>query len=208
VSQPFLQHRRVRIWTLHLAGRRPEDESIDGFALVGMAGAVELAAAMDVPLAFVTERLAWSRCYAGWVDGRIVSYGWVSAVATPIGEIDSTIQPDPGEAYIWDCVTAVAYRGRGLYRRLLIFILRDLTRDQVQRVWIATVEENGPGRQGAQRAGFQPVLRIRYLRLGAWRRRWVRGVAGATPEEQEAARQRLRIGSAALAATTSASAKS
>ncbi len=173
-----------------------------------MAGAAELAAAMDVPLAFVTERLAWSRCYAGWVDGRIVSYGWVSAVATPIGEIDSTIQPGPGEAYIWDCVTAVPYRGRGLYRRLLIFILRDLTRDQVQRVWIATVEENGPGRQGAQRAGFQPVLRIRYLRLGAWRRRWVRGVAGTTPEVQEAARQRLRIGIAALAAATTASAKS
>ncbi len=189
--RPLLQRVRICLWAIDPtqgAGRSPSDP----FVQVDPSQVDSLAAVMGMPARIVVDRLRGSRCYAGRLDGRIVTYGWVSEGATRIGEIEAVIQPGPGEAYIWDCAALPAYRGRGLYRGLLRAMLADLAARTVQRVWIATLDDGGPGARGAAGASFHPVLRLRYLRVGRRVRRRVRIEKGAAIEEIEAAGRTLR----------------
>ena len=57
------------------------------------------------------QRLAsGKRCYVAQVEGALAAYGWVSWHEEEIGEIGLRLHLMPGEAYIWDCATAPAYR--------------------------------------------------------------------------------------------------
>ena len=163
------------------------------FAVAGHADAPELAAAMGFGVDEVVERLAWSRCYLGRLEGTIATYGWVSEVDTGLGEIHSTFRPPAGEAYIWHCATHPAFQGRGLYTALLRHVTRDLKAAGTRAAWIATMEENQPGGRGVQRAGFHPVLRIGSLRAGRWTTWRIRPLT-ANRDEVDGARRALRLG--------------
>ena len=153
-----------------------------------------LAPALGLPLDAVTARQTWSRCYAGQVGDEVVTSGWVSEVDTGVGEIAATIRPGEGEAYIWDCRTAARFRRRGFYRDLLTQIVADLGRRGLRRVWIATLERRSGGYRGVERAGFHPVLRIRYVQLGPLRWWRVRAERSEQEDEIQAARRALRLG--------------
>jgi ribosomal protein S18 acetylase RimI-like enzyme len=153
-----------------------------------------LAPAFGLPLDAVTARQTWSQCYAGRVGAEVVTSGWVSEVDTWVGEIAATIRPGEGEAYIWDCQTAAPFRRRGFYRDLLTQIVTDLGRRGLRRVWIATLESTSGGYRGVKRAGFHPVLRIRYVRIGPARWWRVRAERTGHKDEIQAARRALRPG--------------
>lgn len=188
-----MQYRRVLLWRIVIDRLPDAPLRIERFGAAGPADAAELAAAMGLSANEVAERLTWSRCYVGRVDGTIATYGWVSEVDTQLGEIHSTLRPPEGEAYVWHCATQPPFRGRGLYTGLLRYVTRDLMGVGMKAAWIATLADNEPGCRGVERAGFHPVLQIRYLRAGRWSTWRVRSLT-AIRDEVKAARQALRFG--------------
>jgi len=142
--------------------------------LAGPADAGQLARAMGLTSAApVLGRLATGRmAYVAERNGEVVSYGWVSTGPEAIGEVGSQIAPARGEAYVWDCATLPAYRGRGYYPALLRRIAADLFARGIHRVWICASVTNRPSLRGFARAGFRPVGTLQRAR-GLGRRRTI-----------------------------------
>ncbi len=186
-------HTRVCLWGITLPAGPSSDPGIP-CGPVDSSDAGTLATAMAMPQDAVLARQTWSRCYGGRVGNDIATYGWVSEVDTWVGELAATIRPGEEEAYIWDCGTAPPFRRRGFYRDLLTQIMADLGRRGLRRVWIATLERTSGGYRGVKRAGFHPVLRIRYVQLGPVRWWWVRAERTGQKDEIQAARRALRLG--------------
>lgn len=193
-SRPSIRYVRVCLWAFRLPARPGAGDDSATFAPVDPTEVAGLAVAMALPVDLVIARQNRSRCYAGRVGDDIASYGWVSEAETALGEIEAIIRPGDGEAYIWDCRTLPAFRGRGLYRDLLTQLVTDLSRDRLHRAWIATLQRNRAGCRGVMRAGFHPVLRIRHLRLGPMRWWWVKPDRAASDEDVQAARRAVRLG--------------
>jgi ribosomal protein S18 acetylase RimI-like enzyme len=115
------------------------------------------------------------RCYTAWVGSQVAAYGWVSFQEEYIGELNLWIHLQPGEAYIWDCVTLPAFRGQHLYSALLSYMLAELRKEPLQRVWIGANLDNQPSQKGIARAGFQAVADMVIARVLAMRLVWVAG---------------------------------
>jgi ribosomal protein S18 acetylase RimI-like enzyme len=117
------------------------------------------------------------RCYAIWCEGTLAAYGWVSYKEEDIGELNLHMQFERGEAYIWDCATLPAFRGRHFYTALLVNILRELRTQGLCRVWIGADAENTVSLRGIARAGFVWVSELCINQAGAMRLRGRPGVA-------------------------------
>lgn len=131
------------------------------------------------PLALteITKRLdAGRQCYAAWVEGQVVAYGWVSFEHEEIGELNLRMKLLPGEAYIWDCATLPAFRGKLLYSALLIYILDNLRVQNICRAWIGADYDNLASQKGIARAGFHHVADLVIERVLAMRQVWVTGL--------------------------------
>jgi len=97
------------------------------------------------------------------VDGSIAGYGWLSTRPEWIGEVQLEIAPNPGEAYIWDCVTVAEHRRRGVFRSLLGGILETARSEGVKRLWIGSVAI--PAERAVATSGFRPAMR--FMAFGA-----------------------------------------
>lgn len=95
-----------------------------------------------------------------------------------IGEMGLCIRLVPGEAYIWDCATALPYRRCGLYTALLAHIVDELRIEGLCRVRIGADGDNLPSQKGIARVGFQPVVDLIAARAMARRPIRVRGRPG------------------------------
>jgi GNAT superfamily N-acetyltransferase len=125
----------------------------------------------------ITGRLETGRqCYAAWVEGQVVAYGWLSFEHEDIGELNLRMKLLPGEAYIWDCATLPAFRGKGLYSALLVYILGNLRAQNICRVWIGADYDNLASQKGIARAGFHHVADLVIERVLAMRQVWVTGL--------------------------------
>jgi GNAT superfamily N-acetyltransferase len=118
------------------------------------------------------------QCYAAWVDGQAVAYGWVSFESEDIGELNLRIKLLPGEAYIWDCATLPAFREKLLYSALLNYILGELRAQNLCRAWIGADHDNLASQKGMARAGFHHVADLVIERVLAMRQVWVVGLPG------------------------------
>lgn len=150
------------------------------FQRVGSETAPLLAQAMglDDP-ALVLQRFATGRrCYAGRVEDKLTIYGWVTFDEEEIGELGLSFRLQAGEAYIWDCATLPAYRGQRLYPALLTYMLSDLYREGLHRVWIGTDTDNLASQSGLALAGFHPAVDIMLTPALPMRRPWTRGRPG------------------------------
>jgi len=128
----------------------------------------------------VEQRFAGARrCFAAWDGSRIAAYGWASQGHEYVGEMERTFRLQTGEAYIWDCATLPEYRGQRLYSALLDYMVAELRRAGVGRVWIGASLDNRPSIKGFVNAGFQPAITLVYARLLGLRCGWVRGCNGA-----------------------------
>jgi ribosomal protein S18 acetylase RimI-like enzyme len=161
---------------------------------------------LDDPAAVFQRFASGRRCYAAWVEGTLAAYGWVSFGEEEIGEMRLRIRLAPGEAYIWDCATALAYRRRRLYTALLGHIADELRAGGLCRAWIGVDPDNLASQKGIALAGFRPVADLIVARALAMRLVWVRGRPGA-PEYVVADARRALLGDrdrAWLAALSSA----
>jgi hypothetical protein len=129
--------------------------------------------------ASVQQRFASGRrCYVARVEDTLAAYGWVSFDQEDIGELRVSMRLAPGEAYVWDCGTAPAYRRRRLYTALLAHIADELRVEGLCRVWIGAAHDNLASQNGIALAGFKPVADLIVARALAVRLLWVQGRPG------------------------------
>ena len=174
-------------WMLELGQPLPVGPKIQvpvTFMRVGPDAAWELAQAMDLAdETIVLQRFdAGRHCYVGRIEGRLVTYGWVTFDEEHIGELGLSIRLKVGEAYIWNCATLPAYRGQRLYPALLTHIVRELHHQGLRRIWIGTDADNLPSQSGIILAGFQPVGDIVINDVLTLRRAWLRGRPGISEQ--------------------------
>lgn len=194
-SESDVQHMGL-FWTLHLARPLPAaviPHAPVTFRRIGSDVAEELASAMGLAdPAPVFLRLRQGRhCSIGRSEGRLAVYGWITFDEEVIGGLDLRVRLLPGEAYIWDCATLPAYRGRHLYAALLTCMQRELQDAGFQRIWIGMDAGNLPSRAGVARAGFQHVVDIVQVRNTPARIFMARPAPGASQEDVQAARYAL-----------------
>jgi ribosomal protein S18 acetylase RimI-like enzyme len=163
------------------------------FRRIGPEAALSLSQSMGLAdPAVVQHRFATGRrCYAGYVEGKIAVYGWVTFDEERIGEIGLSIRMRAGEAYIWDCATLPPYRGQRLYPALLACMLDDLSARGLRRIWIGTDIDNVASQKGVALVGFQPIIGIGITRTVAGHSLWARKQTGASEQDALDARQML-----------------
>ena len=184
-SETGVQHLGI-LWMLKLDRPLPDSPQARipmTYSRADREEAEELAVAMGLddsgPVLQRFER--GSRCYIARADARIVAYGWISFDEEEIGELGLRMRLNQGEAYIWDCGTLPAYRGKRLYPALLGYMLSEMQKAGVQRVWIGTDADNLPSQVGVALAGCQPVVDV--VRDSATNRLVSRGRAGVSIED-------------------------
>lgn len=95
------------------------------------------------------------------IDGEAAAWGWMATRTADIGEMGLTFAVPQRERYLWNFVTLPAFRGRGIYPRLLDAIVRSESA-HADRFWIACAPENRASMAGIRRAGFQPVAELSF----------------------------------------------
>jgi GNAT superfamily N-acetyltransferase len=142
------------------------------FAEAKPADLPELAAAMgEATTEPVRERLEglgrnWRRCFLlREAGGTIAAYGWVTHGVECVGELERLFHLRRDETYLWDFVTLPAWRGKRLYSALLSYIIYQLHREGVPRIWIGAGRQNRPSVRGIANAGFDHVVDANYYRV-------------------------------------------
>ena len=154
------------------------------FMRIGPEVAQELAHAMqlDDPSVVLQRFARGCHCYAGRIDGKLATYGWVTFDEEGISELGLNFRLKAGEAYIWDCATLPAYRGLRLYPALLAYILCELHRQGLHRAWIGADTDNLASQSGLALVGFRPVVDVFITHVSTMPRFWVCGRPGV-PEQ-------------------------
>jgi len=175
-------YRAGTIWSLGLDETLPVITPLipATFCHVDAYDAAELAEVMaGVVLAEIQKRFETGRrCYAARVAGSIVAYGWVSFTDEFIGELNLRLQLLPGEAYIWNCTTLPDFRRRNLYSALLLYIVQELHKEHLSRVWIGADFDNFASQRGFARAGFTYVADLIIARVLTLRQIWAQAQPG------------------------------
>jgi GNAT superfamily N-acetyltransferase len=104
---------------------------------------------------------AGHRAYVATLDGDRAAWGWVATRSAEIGEVGAAFTLPRGERYLWNFVTLGAYRGRGIYPRLLEAIVRAESRE-AERFWIAYAPENHASGAGIRKAGFVDLAELSF----------------------------------------------
>lgn len=117
------------------------------------------------------------RAYLALRNGEPAAWGWVATRTATIGELGATFAIPAGHRYLWNFVTRPAYRGLGIYPRLLEHILRAESSD-AERFWIAWAPENHASAAGIRKSGFRAVAELSFDRDGRPAVRGTDGVLG------------------------------
>jgi GNAT superfamily N-acetyltransferase len=135
--------------------------------LAGLTVRQELDAAMMAALQGRTEDEisarfeARNRAYVALKDGAPAAWGWVATRLATIGELGAAITIPANERYLWNFVTLKAYRGMGIYPRLLQAIVMTESAS-AEKFWIAYAPENHASGAGIEKAGFVPVAELSF----------------------------------------------
>jgi GNAT superfamily N-acetyltransferase len=105
------------------------------------------------------------RAYVAWYDGERAAFGWVTTKAATIGELGARIEVRDGERYLWNFVTLPAFRGLGIYPRLIEAIIAGEA--DATTFWIAYAPENHASESGIHKAGFRTVALMSFDERGA-----------------------------------------
>ncbi len=101
---------------------------------------------------------AGHRAYLARMSGQPVAYGWVARAGAAIGELGISFTLPPANRYLWDFFTLPAWRGLGIYPRLLQAILG--WESEATRFWVGHDTPNLASRRGILKAGFYEVGRV------------------------------------------------
>jgi GNAT superfamily N-acetyltransferase len=143
---------------------RPALRELDGFHAAASDNAQLLATLAGLDVKEVKRRLhSCHRPYVAYMGTTPVAYGWVALEGADIGELGIEFTLPRCDRYLWDFATLPAWRGRGIYPRLLQAILHAEERD-AERFWIIHAPENSASQAGIERAGFRCVGELSFRR--------------------------------------------
>ncbi|WP_029215355.1 GNAT family N-acetyltransferase [Kallotenue papyrolyticum] len=129
---------------------------LPGWRVTGAAPQILAAISGQTPAEIEQRLRAAHQPYLAWLDDQPVAYGWSATRQGAIEELELRFTIPPGNRYLWDFVTLPAWRGRGIYGRLLQAIL-GLEAPHAERFWIATTVDNHAAQRAILRAGFRRV---------------------------------------------------
>ena len=104
---------------------------------------------------------AGHRAYVALMDGEPAAWGWVATSTANIGELGASLTLKRDERYLWNFVTLPAYRGLGIYPRLLQAIM-GVESAEVERFWIGYAPENHASGAGIRKAGFVTAVEMSF----------------------------------------------
>ena len=105
------------------------------------------------------------RAYVAWYDGAPAAFGWAAVDGAEIGELGIRFEVPVGDAYLWNFVTLPAWRGLGIYPRLIDGIV-NAESGEAQRFWIVYAPENHASGSGIAKAGFTNLAELSFDRDG------------------------------------------
>jgi GNAT superfamily N-acetyltransferase len=156
----------MALWTWWPGDPLPALNPSDDVTARALTDAADLATLTGLEQREIEARLDHGhRCYVARLGRAAVAYGWVATGGAAIGELDVAFQLADANRYLWDFQTLPAWRGRGVYPRLLQSILRDEGLAQA-RFWIINAPENRASASGIQKAGFRVVGDLAFARDG------------------------------------------
>jgi GNAT superfamily N-acetyltransferase len=132
-----------------LVVRRTEDASL-------MAG-LQRRADTDMEARFAAGHGA----YVAWLHDEPAAFGWSATRSAEIGELRATFPIPATERYLWNFVTLPAFRGLGVYPRLLDAIVRTESRE-ASRFWVGYAPENHASGAGIRKAGFTDLAELSF----------------------------------------------
>lgn len=147
------------------------EEDVDAYALFRGHAAGALPA---------SRRLAkGDLCVAAWLDGEIVSAGWLSRGTGQVSEIGRRLALEDDEVYSYDSYTAEHVRGLGIATARARWAASYLRAVGYRRTISCISPQNRPAFGPPLKIGYQRVGIAGYLRLGLWRRDFVRPELGS-----------------------------
>lgn len=150
----------------HRHDRMPALSPMPSLAIVRELDASVMAQLQDRSLAEITQRFDLGhRAYVARVDGAPAAFGWVATRTANIGELNATFSLPAGGRYLWNFVTLPAFRGRGIYPRLLQAIVH-AEAVEAERFWIAYAPENHASGAGIAKAGFEMLAEMSFDTAG------------------------------------------
>jgi GNAT superfamily N-acetyltransferase len=105
------------------------------------------------------------RPYLAWIGSTPVAYGWSAVTRAEVGEYSLAFRLASANRYLWDFATLPAWRGIGVYPRLLQAIVTQ-ERADAGRFWIIHLPENTASGRGIQKAGLRSVGDLVFLPAG------------------------------------------
>jgi GNAT superfamily N-acetyltransferase len=164
LSRPDPREPAGRLWSWWRGDELPELPPLPDFAAEAVRDAGDLG---DVPGISVTEwrrRQTEGNClYLARLDGSPVGFGSSAArrASFGAGAPSRAFEVPAGCRYLWGFATLPAWRGRGVYPRLLQHVLA--AEPDAQRFWILHQQANEASARGIAKAGFQLVGTICFL---------------------------------------------
>jgi GNAT superfamily N-acetyltransferase len=124
--------------------------------------AATMAALQGRPEGEIRERFAEGhRAYVALIDGEAAAWGWVATATATIGELEARFLVAPRERYLWNFVTRPAFRGQGIYPRLIEAIVA-IESVEATGFWIAYAPENHASGAGIGKAGFELIAELSF----------------------------------------------
>lgn len=128
------------------------------------AGAYARDIATDSERTFRARLSDATRCYLVESRGRLLHASWVTTDSAWTAELDASVTPPAGDAYIYESFTRPETRGRGIYPFALDNICAVLTGRGIERAWIAVEATNAPSVRAISKAGFRPAFELSFRR--------------------------------------------
>lgn len=150
----------------HRDAAAPAFAPIPGLTVHREMDSLVMARIQNRPESVIIERFtSGHRAYVATIDGTPAAWGWVATTTATIGELEASFALPSADRYLWNFVTLAAFRGRGIYPRLINAIV-EAESAEGERFWIAYAPENHASGAGIEKAGFELVADLSFDRAG------------------------------------------
>jgi len=110
------------------------------------------------------------RCFVAREAGAIVSSRWIAEQRAYVAYLDAWLDLEPDEVYLSETYTDPARRGHGVSGAAGTRLAAALATEGRRAIVAGVLQENPAGVRAYEKAGYRPIGRIGYVKLGPWRR--------------------------------------
>lgn len=127
----------------------------------------------------ILERLdRGEKCFAVWIDGRIVHTAWVAVHRARVEYLSRDIVLEKDDVFIFDSYTTPEFRGRHLAQARAAFVASYYSVRGFRRSLGLVAVENRAGLAVPEALGYRRIGRYSALGIGRWRRTWSKPLPG------------------------------